>query len=599
MQNFEEGEEVFFDSSECLSFEEPVWEQGDRFGYDIWLNELHSVKERRENFFCKMGTTSEFKFTSGRIHDHHLQDAVCSSSSLSTSSSSSIGEEGEDLKCGVGRDCSLDDANCLVDDDLSTSCPAMKTKKSKWWKPFLHKLKGGHSCKPGTGGFLKVRPSRKKKFMELTGLYGGQEIKGHTGVIRTMKFSPNGQYLASGGEDGMVRVWRVLLAPASDFFKSELGRGKKWGVEIPEKVFQIEESPVHEFYGHTSAVLDLAWSSTTNSLLSSSKDNTVRLWKVGSDECHGVFHHNNYVTCIQFNPIDEDLFISGCIDGKARVWRVTDKRVAEWADIHDIVTAICYQPNGKGFIVGSISGVCHFYQTGSELYLDAEIQFGGRRRSTSNIITGIQFLPNGSQKVMITSGDSRIRILDGHEVVCKYRGPRKSGNHTSPAHATPNGKHVISIGEDSQVYLWNYEDRRVQDPKQVKSERSFEHFISERASIAIPWVGESSSQMDPSPPRIWADSERFSLGNWFSTETSSRVSVTWPEEVLPLYNVPTPENGDNHVTDHDHDDEDGHLRSKLVNNNTSRSPAWGLVIVTAGLDGRIRTFHNYGLPVRV
>ncbi|GMJ08947.1 hypothetical protein HRI_004563900 [Hibiscus trionum] len=33
--------------------------------------------------------------------------------------------------------------------------------------------------------------------------------------------------------------------------------------------------------------------------------------------------------------------------------------------------------------------------------------------------------------------------------------------------------------------------------------------------------------------------------------------------------------------------------------NTFKSHAWGLVIVTAGLDGRIRSFLNYGLPVPV
>jgi hypothetical protein len=31
-------------------------------------------------------------------------------------------------------------------------------------------------------------------------------------------------------------------------------------VVIPEKVFQIEETPLQEFHGHTSEILDLAWS---------------------------------------------------------------------------------------------------------------------------------------------------------------------------------------------------------------------------------------------------------------------------------------------------------------------------------------------------
>jgi hypothetical protein len=35
---------------------------------------------------------------------------------------------------------------------------------------------------------------------------------------------------------------------------------------IPDKVFHIEESPLQEFYGHSSDVLDLSWSNSNVSL---------------------------------------------------------------------------------------------------------------------------------------------------------------------------------------------------------------------------------------------------------------------------------------------------------------------------------------------
>lgn len=53
------------------------------------------------------------------------------------------------------------------------------------------------------------------------------------------------------------------------------------------------------------------------------------------------------VTCVQFNPVDDNYFISGSIDGKVRIWAVRDCHVVDWADIREIVTAVCYRPDGQ------------------------------------------------------------------------------------------------------------------------------------------------------------------------------------------------------------------------------------------------------------
>lgn len=67
------------------------------------------------------------------------------------------------------------------------------------------------------------------------------------------------------------------------------------------------------------------------------------------------------VTCVQFNPSDERYFVSGSIDGKVRIWDTFGCQVVDWIDAKDIVSAVCYQPDGKGIVVGCFSGTCRFY----------------------------------------------------------------------------------------------------------------------------------------------------------------------------------------------------------------------------------------------
>lgn len=53
------------------------------------------------------------------------------------------------------------------------------------------------------------------------------------------------------------------------------------------------------------------------------------------------------VTCIHFNPIDDRYFISGSIDAKVRIWSIPERQVVDWSDLHEMVTAASYTPDGQ------------------------------------------------------------------------------------------------------------------------------------------------------------------------------------------------------------------------------------------------------------
>lgn len=488
------------------------------------------------------------------------------------------------------------------------------------------------NLKPGTD-IQRVRVHTcGKESKELSSLYTGQEFLAHEGSISTMKFSPCGQYLASAGKDGSVRIWRVIAeeipnnlnAHDSDssclYFSlthtskiaslndnKEKIRGSKMMrktsesacVVLPPKIFRILEKPLHEFHGHRGEVLALSWS-RNGYLLSSSVDKTARLWQVGQDQCRGVYSHNNYVTCVEFNPMDDNFFISGSIDGKVRLWEVHGCRVIDWTDVKEIVTAVCYCPDGKGGVVGSMDGNCRFYDVvGNQLQMSSQVCLPGKKKLARKRITGFQYCPNDPSKVMVTSADSQVRILCRSNIICKFKGIRNSGNQF-PASFTSDGKHVLAVTEDSNVHIWNYTDQGRATNK-LKKVRSSESFFSNNASVAIPWSGFNTNP--GTLPRSMLEngnvnrnsllktSDCFSMGRAFLVDSLSKGSATWPEEKLPNSSSP--------VTVFPSVCKSEYKFLKSAWQGALNSPhLWGLVVVTAGWDGCIRTFLNYGLPIR-
>ncbi|KAE9614048.1 hypothetical protein Lal_00016417 [Lupinus albus] len=465
--------------------------------------------------------------------------------------------------------------------------------------------------------------SYMKRIKELTSLHIEQEFKAHKGVILTMKFSLDGKYLASGGEDGIVHVWKVVEDersskldivdnnPSTTYFKMnsfsclapmdvdkeklvDTDKVKRSSgstcVIIPPKTFRISEKPLHEFHGHNGDILDLAWSKR-GFVLSSSVDKTVRLWQVGIDRCLRIFSHNNYVTCVNFNPVNDNFFVSGSIDGKVRIWEVLCCRVVDYINIREIVTAVCFRPDGKGTIVGTMTGNCRFYNIkDNHLQFDAQLSLGGKKKTPGKRITSLQFSPNDSSKLLVASADSHVCVLSGVDVIYKFKGLRSAIQ--MHASFTSDGKHIVSVSEDSNVCIWNYtgQDRSASKAKKIWSSESF---LSHKAAIAIPWCGIESmpSLKNDFNQRLTLSSpDCFSLNCGFLSDLVPKVSPTWPEETRL-------DSRQSSVTPTMCKSDYKFLRSACKG--MSNSHMWGQVIVTAGWDGHIRVYQNYGLPVRV
>lgn len=246
----------------------------------------------------------------------------------------------------------------------------------------------------------------------------------------------------------------------------------------------------------------------------------------------------------------------------------------------------------KGALVGSHKGSCHMYDTtDNKLHQKSEIDLQNKKKKSNHKkITGFQFAPGSNSELLITSADSRIRVVEGVELVHKLKGFRNTSSQIS-ASLTANGKYAICASEDSHVYVWRYRSDcqpRRRSNGNINATQSYEHFRCRDVTAAIPWPNACNST-----PRGGGNQSGHgsieSPGQAILNSSASlfvdRASATWPEEKLML----SSSTASSPRSSSERNNGGAHLLS---------NSAWGMVIVTAGRGGQIRTFQNFGFPVK-
>ncbi|MGD9840345.1 MAG: right-handed parallel beta-helix repeat-containing protein [Candidatus Bipolaricaulis sp.] len=153
-------------------------------------------------------------------------------------------------------------------------------------------------------------------------------LRGHTGGVWTVAFSPDGKTLASGSSDATVRLWAVST-------------GRAW----------------RTLSGHTGAVRAVAFSPDGKALASGSDDHTVRVWEVGSGRLkHTLTEHSGAVRSVAFSP-DGKLLGSAGADGKALLWDGAAGKLARTlAPAGPELRAVAFAPDGESVATASATG---------------------------------------------------------------------------------------------------------------------------------------------------------------------------------------------------------------------------------------------------
>ena len=243
---------------------------------------------------------------------------------------------------------------------------------------------------------------------------------GHASGVTSVAYSPDGNFLASGGKDAVVKLWHVATG-----------------------------SELRSFNGHEAEVNAVAFGTDGKTLASGSGDQTIKLWNAGNGQILRTLKgHAEGVLAIAFSP-DGQLLASGAQDGKVKLWNVADGSEAKALEGHSsFVMSVAFSPDGQTLATGSGDRTVKLW--------DAET--GALNRTFENKRTPVRavaFSPDG--KLLAVGGQDNLlrlwNVADGTEQRTLIGNPGL----TNSLAFSPAGKILLSAKSDNQIEAWNLE----------------------------------------------------------------------------------------------------------------------------------------------
>jgi eukaryotic-like serine/threonine-protein kinase len=245
--------------------------------------------------------------------------------------------------------------------------------------------------------------------------------RGHSDLLWTVAWSPNGKYIASAGTDRTVQVWNAT-----------------------------DGSHIYTYTGHNDTVYGVAWSRDSTQLASASYDKTVQVWHALDGTYPQIYTgHTSWVWSVSWSP-DGGRIASGGGDRTVQIWRAADaSHVYTYKGHNGFVHAVAWSPDSRYIASASTDQTVQIWDAGSGMTYYTDQPY-----NTAPL--AVAWSPDSS-RIAAGHEDKTVQVWDALNGAHRYTYYGHSDFVYSTAWS-PNGKYIASSGDDQTVQVWSSVD---------------------------------------------------------------------------------------------------------------------------------------------